>query len=52
MNKALLFCSLVIFSACGEEAKEKEEIPMETFRDEVQATSVKVGLSEKSLLIT
>lgn len=47
MNKALLFCSLVIFSACGEEAKEKEEIPMETFRDEVQATSVKVGLSEK-----
>ncbi|MBR9773523.1 MAG: efflux RND transporter periplasmic adaptor subunit [Cytophagales bacterium] len=47
MNKTLLFCSLIFFFSCGEETQEKEEIPMETFRDEVQATSVKVGLSEK-----
>jgi RND family efflux transporter MFP subunit len=47
MNKTPLFCSLVFFFACGEEIQETEEIPMETFRDEVQATIVNVGISEK-----
>jgi RND family efflux transporter MFP subunit len=51
MNKLLLFCALVSFSslffACDKKAEETEEIPMETFRDEVQATVVNVGVSEK-----
>ncbi|GEO22967.1 efflux RND transporter periplasmic adaptor subunit [Cyclobacterium qasimii] len=47
MNKTLLFCSLIFFFACSEETQEIEEIPMETFRDEVKATPVKVGVSQK-----
>jgi RND family efflux transporter MFP subunit len=47
MNKTLLFCSLIFFFSCGEETQEIEEIPMETFRDEVKATPVKVGQSQR-----
>ncbi|WP_162342872.1 efflux RND transporter periplasmic adaptor subunit [Cyclobacterium salsum] len=41
-----LFCLNLVFFSCGEPEESNEEIPMETFRDEVQATSVMVSQSE------
>jgi RND family efflux transporter MFP subunit len=37
----------MIFMACEDEEQKSEEIPMESFREEVQATTVKVGHSEQ-----
>lgn len=42
----LLLLSM-IFISCDEEDQKSEEIPMESYRDEVQATAVKVGHSEQ-----
>ena len=50
MKKSCHFYLILAFSmcflACGEEEKESEEIPMESFRDEVRATEVRIGQSE------
>lgn len=36
-----------VFISCGEEKEKREEIPMESFREEVQPTAVMVSNSEK-----
>lgn len=41
-----LLCLCAIFYSCGEPEETNEEVPMETFRDEVQATTVRVSQSE------
>ncbi|MDN3689156.1 efflux RND transporter periplasmic adaptor subunit [Cyclobacterium jeungdonense] len=41
-----LFSINAIFFSCSEPEESNEEIPMETFRDEVQATTVRVSQSE------
>lgn len=42
----ILFLALALFS-CGEETETHEDIPMESFRNEIEATPVRVGLSEQ-----
>ncbi|EON78787.1 putative ABC transport system, lipoprotein [Lunatimonas lonarensis] len=51
MSKAIVFCALLfvssIFFGCKEEKEKGEEIPMESFREEVQPTSVQTGVSQR-----